>query len=249
MAAHSADPYVSTAFYSQYNLILLGGSALFSAASASVWPLATGILCEVAWLGLGARLPQFKRRVDARRDGERRARLEDELQQGLRGLNGEHAARLSSVSQTIAWIGIQSQSPGDVAERAALQQLETLRPAFLRLCALREKLTARGEEFAQSPPDQEVAALSRAYATEKDLGQRFTLHQGIKHAQKKVEQQARYVDVLHQVEHKQMLVEQSLSRLSRQREQGLHGAELGNEVQAILTHVLLLPALEAELEA
>jgi len=249
MATHDANPYLSTAFYSQYNLILLGGSALFSLASASVWPLAAGVGCELLWLGLGARLPSFKRRVDARREGERRARVEDELQRGLSGLNAEHAARFSSVSQAISWIGIQSRSPSDPVERAALQELETLRPAFLRLCVLREKLMARAEEFAQSPPDQEEAALSRAYAAEKDLGQRFTLHQGIKRAQKKREQQVRFADVLHQVEHKQLLVEQSLVRLSQQREQGLRGVELANETQAILTHVLLLPALEQELDA
>jgi len=249
MATYRANFYVSTAFYSQYNLILLGGAALFSLASASVWPLATGLAGELLWLGLGTRLPPFKRRVDARRDDERRARLEGELEHGLRGLNAEHAARLSSVSQTISWIGIQSPSPSDAAERSALQELETLRPAFLRLCELREKLLARGEEFVQCPPDREVAALSRAYAAEKDLGQRFTLHQGVKQAQKKVGQQTRYLEVLRQVEHKLLLVEQSLARLSQQREQGLRGADLAKETQAISMHVLLLPALEAELDS
>jgi Putative transposase len=55
----SAPSYVSTAFYSQYSLILLRSSALFSLASASLLPLAAGVPAELVWLSFGPRLPAF----------------------------------------------------------------------------------------------------------------------------------------------------------------------------------------------
>jgi len=237
----SSSLYLSTAFYSQYNLILLGGSALFSLASASPWPAVVGVAAELGWLSWGPRSSVFRRRVDERAARERRARLDDEVMSGMRGLNAEHTGRLLALGQHISWITM----TGDDASL----ELETLRPAFMRLCQLRERLQQRLEEMRMRPPEQEAADLSRAYAAEKDLGLRFTLHQGIKAAQKKVEQQHRLGDVLRQVDVKLSLVEQSLPHLRNQQQQGLAGADLAREIHSVMTHVLLLPALEAELEA
>jgi hypothetical protein len=117
----------------------------------------------------------------------------------------------------------------------------------MRLCQLRERLLQRREEMRLSPPEREVAELSRQYAAEKDLGQRFSLHQAIKAAQKKVELQHRLADGLRQVETKLSLVEESLSHLRRQQQQGLTGPDLAREIQATMMHVLLVPALEADL--
>ncbi len=250
MTTETAGRYLSTAFFSQYNLILLGGSALFSLASASLVPLGMGVLGELAWLGIGPRLPAFKRRVDATVDGERRALMEDEVMQGMRTLSPEHNARLLGVSQSISWITMraeaQTKSPED---EIVLVDLEEMRPAFLRLCQLHERVVQRLEEVKLSPPEQEVAELSRAYAAEKDLGLRFTLHQGIKAAQKKIEQQGRWVDLQRQVEQKLTIVEQSLSHLVGQQQLGLAGSELTREIQGVFAHVTMLPSLEAELDA
>src|SRR6478752_4073268 len=136
--------YLSTAFYSQYNLILLGGSALFSLASASPWPAIVGVAAELGWLSFGPRLATFRRRVDERAAGERRAQLDDEVMSGMRGLNAEHTARLLAVSQHVSWI---TMTGGD-----ASLELETLRPAFMRLCLLRERLLQRAEDMRLLPP-------------------------------------------------------------------------------------------------
>lgn len=249
MTTETADRYLSTAFYSQYNLILLGGSVLFSLASASLVPLAIGAFGEVAWLGIGPRLPRFRRRVDATLDGERRAVLEDEVMVGMRALSPEHSSRLLGVGQSISWITLRAEgSLGGVEEREMLLDLEELRPVFMRMCQLHERVTQRLEEVRLSPPEEEVAELSRAYAAEKDLGMRFTLHQGIKAAQKKIEQQGRWVELQRQVEQKLTIVEQSLSHLVGQQQLGLSGADLNREVQGVIAHVVMLPALEAELE-
>ena len=246
---HDSSVYLSTAFYSQYNLILLGGAGLFSLASASPLPAAIGVAAELAWLTLGPRLPAFRRHVDDQAAGERRARLDDEVMNGMRGLSPEHTARLLAVSQAISWIAMRGDGVTEASERDALLELESLRPAFMRLCQLRERLLQRMEEMRLLPPQQEVAELSRAYAAEKDLGLRFTLHQGIKAAQKKVEQQYRLGDVLRQVDGKLSLVEQSITHLRSQQQAGLAGADLVREIQSVMMHVLMVPALEAELDA
>jgi hypothetical protein len=250
MTTVTADRYLSTAFFSQYNLILLGGSALFSLASASLIPAALGAAAELAWLGLGPRLPAFRRRVDAALDGERREELEDEVIAGMRSLSPEHTSRVLGVGQSISLLSMRAESGAHFPERRdMLAALEALRPSFLRLCQLQERLSQRLEEVRLAPPEQEVVELTRAYSAEKDLGVRFTLHQGIKAAQRKIEQQARWVEMLRQVEQKLTIVEQALSHLVGQQQLGLTGADLSREIDGVTAHVVTLPALEAELDA
>jgi hypothetical protein len=247
MTTAAAPSYLSNAFYSQYNLILLAGSCLFSLASASPWPLLIGAAGELLWLGLGSRLPAFRRHVEQSADSERRAELDDSVLQGMRSLDPEHAARVVAVGQNISWILLRAE-PAQPHERAALVELEQLRPAFVRLCTLRERLAQRLQELRLAPPEEEVAQLSRAYAAEKDLGLRFTLHQGIKQAQRKVEQQARFVELGRQIELKLSLTEQSLAQLMQQRQHGT-GGDLARDVQGVMVHVAGLMALEAEMVA
>lgn len=248
MTSATAPSYTANAFYSQYNLILLGGSALFSLASASPWPLLIGGAAELLWLGVGPRLPLFRRHVERQADGERRARLDDEVMQGMRSLLPEHNARLIALGQTISWLVLDAEAHASVpAERALLAEVEGLRPRFLRLCQLQERLGQRLEELRLAPPEQEVARLSQAYTAEKDLGLRFTLHQSIKLAQRKIEQQAQMVDAQRQIELKLALLEQSLLHLRNQQQLGVPFADLARDIQGVLAQTSGVAALEAEL--
>src|SRR5215207_4409081 len=96
-AAEPAPNYLSTAFYSQYNLILFGGSALFSLAAASPVPILLGLAAELGWLAVGPGLPVFRRKVDQRLEAERRVRLDDEVMVGMRSLDVQHTSRLLAV--------------------------------------------------------------------------------------------------------------------------------------------------------
>jgi len=242
-----APGYVATAFYSQYNLILLGGSALFSLASASALPLAVGVGLELLWLSVGPLLPAFRRRVDAQADAERRARLDDEVMLGMHALAPEHATRLRALGQNVSWVLLRAEGSFKAPEeRAALAELEQLRSSFLRLCRLDERFAQRLEEMRLAPPEQEAAQLALAYAAEKDIGLRFTLHQAIKLAQRKVEQQARLGDLRRQIELKLSLIEQSLLHLRGQEQLGA-GADLLRDIQGIMSHAGAAAALEAEL--
>ncbi len=248
MTATTAPSYTSTAFYSQYNLILLGGSALFSLASASPLPLLAGVAAELLWLGVGPRLSVFRRHADQQADSQRRAQLDDEVMHGMRSLVPEHTSRLLAFGQNISWVSMKADAVAiSPSERMALADLEALRPTFLRLCQLQERLWQRLEELRLAPPDVEVARLSQAYAAEKDLGLRFTLHQSIKLAQRKIEQQARMSDAQRQIELKLNLLEQSLAHLRNQQQLGAAWSDLAREVQGIMSHAGGMAALEAEL--
>jgi hypothetical protein len=248
MTSEAQPSYLSTAFYSQYNLILLGGSALFSLAAASPLPLLVGVAGELAWLAIGPRLSVFRRQVEQRQDNERRARLDDEVMHGMRTLGPEHNARLLALGQSISWIVLSAESLArGPSERALLAELEGLRPTFLRLCQLQERLGQRLEELRLAPPEHEVARLSQAYAAEKDLGLRFTLHQSIKLAQRKIEQQAHMIDSQRQIELKLSLLEQSLLHLRNQQQLGVPWPELARDIQGLLGQVNAAAHWEAEL--
>lgn len=249
MTTTADQSYLSTAFYSQYNLILLGGSALFSLASASPLPVLCGIGAELLWLGVGSRLPRFRRGVDGKVEAERRARVDDEVIGGMRSLSPEHTSRLLGVGQAISLITMHGEaaSAESPALRDALAALEQLRPTFLRFCQLHERLSGRLQEMAQQPPQQEVARLSQAYAAEKDLGLRLTLHQSIKLAQKKIEQQARMLEMRRSVDLKLTMVEQVLGTLRNQQQLGASAQDLVREMQGLVVQVGTSAALEAEL--
>src|SRR6187549_4004555 len=161
-----APSYLSSAFYSQYNLILLGGSALFSLASASLLPLAIGVGGELLWLGVGSRVPSFRRRVDGKLEAARRSRIDDEVLSGMKRLSPEHNSRLIAVGQTISLIAMHDSEATDTNPelREALVELEQLRPTFLQFCQLHERLSLALQEMQRDPPQQEVQRLSQAYA-------------------------------------------------------------------------------------
>jgi hypothetical protein len=135
----------------------------------------------------------------------------------------------------------------DPAERAAWAELEQLRPAFLRYCRAQERLTQRLSDLQLSPPEQEVARLSQAYASEKDLGMRLTLHQAIKLAQKKIEQQSRMLELRRQIDLKLSMVEQSLAHLRGQQQLGVLGTELLHDVHPMSRMLADAATLEMEL--
>jgi hypothetical protein len=245
-ASVAAPNYLSSAFYSQYNLILLGGSALFSLASASVWPLAAGVGAELLWLGLGSRASAFRRSIDGRVEAARRSRVDDEVLSGMKGLGPEHNSRLLAVGQTISLISMHGGGTESEELRAALAELEQLRPTFLQFCQLHERLSQRLHEMVVNPPQQEVQRLSAAYAAEKDLGVRLTLHQSIKLAQKKIEQQSRMIELRRNVELKLSMVEQVLGMLRNQQQLGAPVQELVHEMRGLVAQVGTPASFDAE---
>jgi hypothetical protein len=245
--ATASPGYLSSAFYSQYNLILLGGAALFSLASASLVPLMVGVTLELLWLGLGSRVSAFRRRVDLQLETARRTQLDDSILSGMRALGSEHTARLVALEQAISAISARAATGGGPIPIAALAELDQLRPLFLRHCQLHERLSRRLQELVLAPPAEEVTKLSQAYAAEKDLGARYTLHQAMKLAQRRVEQQARMLEMHREIEQKLVLIERVPGQLYGQQQLGLPNADLAADMHALIASVAIPTALEVEL--
>jgi hypothetical protein len=79
------------------------------------------------------------------------------------------------------------------------------------------------------------------------LGLRFTLHQSIKLAQRKIEQQAHLVDAQRQVELKLSFLEQSLLHLRNQQQLGAPWSDVARDIQAAVAQTSSLATLEAAL--
>jgi hypothetical protein len=184
--------------------------------------------------------------VEQAADSQRRARLDDAVMSGMRSLAPEHTARVLAVGQSISWIVLKAEAHAtSAAERSLLSDLEELHPVFVRLCQRQERLGQRLEELRLSPPEHEVTRLS--HAAEKDLGLRFTLHQAIKLAQRKIEQQTQLGDAQRQIELKLSLLEQSLLHLRNQQQLGAPWPEVARDIQALVTQTRSVAALEAGL--
>lgn len=248
MTATTTEPsYVAPAFYSQYNLILLGGAALFSLASASPWPLVVGLVAEACWLGLGPQLPAFRRSVDAELEAERRQRLDDLVMDGMRALDPQQTARLLGVSQLVSVLALHAQEAKDAEVVAATRELEQLRHGFLELCQLQRRLESYLSDLEQHPPEHDVARLSQAYAAEKDLGVRLTLHQAIKLAQRKIEQKPQLSELRRNIELRLSLIEQSLQHARNQQQLGVSGGALARDLHALVRQFGTSVGFEAEL--
>jgi hypothetical protein len=247
MNTMTAPPsYLSSAFYWQYNLILLGGAALFSLASASLVPLAVGVTAELVWLGVGPRLGAFRRHVEHELETERRARVDDDVLGGMRRLGPEHQSRLVALEQAITAVSARASASGSIPI-AALAELDQLRPLFLHTCQLHERLSRRLQELVLAPPAEEVQRLNRAYSAEKDLGARFALHQAIKVAEGRVEQQARMLELRRELEQKLALIERMPEQLYSRQQQGASNAELAADMHALISGVGIPVSFEAEL--
>ncbi len=200
-------------------------------------------------VGRGAALAVFRRKAAEQADNERRRRLDDQIEQGMRGLGPDPSARLLAFGQSISWLLLPTEGSSDSSERALLLELEQLRPVFLRLCLLQERLGQRLEELRLAAPEQELARLAQAYAAEKDLGLRLTLHQSIKAGQRKLEQQARLVDAQRRIELELSGLEQSMGQLRNQQQLGVPWADQARDVQGVFSRAANVGALEAELSA
>src|SRR5262245_21848220 len=91
--------YFTAALYNQYNMILLAGSASFSAALASWAPLLSGLVGEALWLATGPRLSAFRRHTDARIQAASATRAATPLPPAA--VPPEYAERAAAVQSTL----------------------------------------------------------------------------------------------------------------------------------------------------
>jgi len=255
-----ANRYLSSAFTLQSNLILLGGSALLSLASASPVPLLLGLAAELLWLALAPNLPAFRSWVDRRGAA---APVSNQRVSGsfpapaggvssdrpsMAPLDAQHATRLVALERAISEmraLGLDSSDPE--FERAA-SKLEQLLPQFRRLSQQHQRLLRYLDEVKKPELEAEIAELGKAFAAEQDLGLRMSLRQARTVAERRLEQRARIAATSRAAEIKLQTIERSIGAC---RGLGLVSShDLAAEADAIVAQLgNLAQALEMESDA
>jgi hypothetical protein len=243
----STPSYLGAAFFQQYNLILFGGTALFSLASASPLPAAVGAGLELLWLGVGSRLAPFRRWVDRRVDTALRLQLDDSITTAMQALDGVYTSRLVALERVLEEVrGFALQSGDERSLAPVFTRLDALRPGVLRVCQLHQRLSRFLNDPAEAGLEQEIARLDRAFTTERDLGVRFTLRQAVVLAQRRKQERDRLEGMRRAVELRLEMIDQSVAHLRSRSATLLSPPELGAEVDALTAQLASVAALEAE---
>jgi hypothetical protein len=198
------ESYLRRVFLIQYNLILLGGSVLFSLASASPLPLLAGLVLEVAYLGIASNLGAMRRYLDGRDAKEPVAESEpapapaaDPVPVAVPvpapvpvpdPLDPAYAKRLAIFEQTAREMRDLAGTLDAASQRHLNAGLEAVVRSFARLCESHQRLSTYLAATPEAAISEEIARLKREFSAEKDLGLRLAIRQSIGLAQRRLEQ-------------------------------------------------------------
>jgi len=229
-----ARNYVSRLFVVQYNLILVGGAALFSLASASPWPFVAALAFEVIWLGVCSRLPGVRRWVDARDALAVEVENEAVVTNALEGLESEYASRALALEHGLSELRAAEGGLDNPNPRETLNQITKIGAAFVKLCYTHQRLGAFVNSTTEAELTEEVQRLKQAFSAEKDLGLRLGIKQSIGLAQRRLDQRQKVLNNLRTLGLRLDGVERTVSDLRGQaRAVGLN-AEVAAEIDALV---------------
>jgi hypothetical protein len=177
------------AFFNQYNYILLGSTALFTAATGSVLPAVVGVGAEVLWMVLGVDTKVFRRWVAAQDAKEEQARLAKERTELIYNLEDRYVERydaLRGMAAEIRKLAAENQGLETALIQDEMAKLDQLLDSFLRMATAHQRL---GNYLMQNPgPDieREIASDQRAMRSETDTRVQASLKQAISLAQKRL---------------------------------------------------------------
>jgi hypothetical protein len=155
---------------------------------------------------------------------------------------------VQAVGAALSELRAQAPASGDPEARAlaaALDDLEQLRPAYLRACELHQRLSrslAQGTDRYR----EEIARLTALHAAEKDLGLKLELRQTINAAQREIDQHARLDELRRALELRVSQLEHDLSHLRSLLLSGAAPSEARAEAERLLLHVGGFAALETQ---
>ena len=242
----SNGAYVARAFADQHNLVLLGGAALFSLASASWKPLAAGAALEILWLAVAPFLPAYRRHVDAASSAVSSGGGAAEPSPGGRSFE-LRLRKLEGAIRDIASLGKESaKSNGAEALGDLLGDLEALGPAFSRLHGLRQRWQRFLSDTSREALAAEATRLLQESSAEKDLGVRLTLRQAATLAQRRVEQYDQIATMSRTAQVRLDLMESSVAHVRARALSLASPAELSAEVRGLLAQITSIAALERE---
>jgi hypothetical protein len=177
------------AFFNQYNYILLGSSAAFSAATGSWLPAVVGAGAEILWMTLGVDTKGFRRWVakqEAKEDQQRRASERTQLLNGLEDRYAERYANLRDMAGEIRKLAEENQGLETALIQDEMAKLDQLLDSFLKMATSHQRLSHYLQENPSSEVERDIAQGQRALSREEDPRVQASLKQSIALAQKRL---------------------------------------------------------------
>jgi hypothetical protein len=239
--------YLRAALSNQYNVILLAGSASFSAALASWAPLLSGLVGEALWLVTGPRLRAFQRHADAQQATEASERAS--APPPAVSVPPQYAERASTVQGLLRRSEEVCASRNDLSfpERAELgRRLGLLMPAFADVCATHARLRRAALQVPLGDLQTELASLHQALASETDLGVRASLRRGLTVAERRIKQLEGNEAACRSIELALQNFQQALALLAETAAGLATAVELSAEIDSAASQLNRQAAAEAE---
>jgi hypothetical protein len=247
--------YRRSAFFVQYNVILLFGAAAFSLASASWVPLAVGAAFELAWLVTAPWFPAFRRWTNDRRDAASAAPVAVPAASPFAPAQTASVALDESYKERVKRLALSLREIRTAADdelrrvrspelTSALATLPELAASFERLCTLHQRLSRFVAQNSRADLEREMTKLTDAFSKEKDLGLRVTLRQALIIAQRRLDQFTRLVALHRASELRLDMIESAAAHV---RSSGLamtSADDFAGEIRGLSTHVTTVNALE-----
>jgi len=180
------------ALFNQYNYILLGSTALFSATTGSWLPAVIGAGVEILWLVLGADTKAFRHWVAKQESAEAKQQLRAEISSLLRGLDQHYTERFEVLMQLNAEVqALARENKGLETALIAdeMAKLEQLLHSFLKMATGHQRLAHYMRENSVADVEAEIADTSRRIKRETDHRVQASLKQSLALAQKRLEKQ------------------------------------------------------------
>jgi hypothetical protein len=243
------------AFLHQTNLILLGGTGLFSLALGSPWPAVAGLVGEVLWLGVATHSPRFRRIVGQEVAAAARRRNATIRAEAVSRLDPSYATQVRNLEAMAE--DVRRLTAGRGLDAYALDRpergLDSLLLAYTKLAALHQQLSrpvaAGAAVDGPNPVEQEIARINAALAEEKDPTLRLSLRQAMAIGQRRLKQHEQ-VDIQRRaLGIKMSTLEMAFDYLRSHVHGGTSEDELARQLDELHAGLSFLPAAEAEAQA
>lgn len=184
----------SRAFWNQYNLILLGGAALFSLTTFSWIPLLLGAGAEALWMVLGADSSLFRRWAAIQEGKEAREALEQRTTKALTTLEQSYVTRFHELAELAQEIEKQAKE-NDSLETSMIQgemdKLGQLLHSFMDMAVLHQRFSHHLAENDYREIRRDIESCERALRDEGDTEVASGLRQSLELARKRMKQHER----------------------------------------------------------
>jgi hypothetical protein len=241
---------IREAIFNQYNLILLGGDALFSLAVGSVGPLLLGLAGEMLWLALGAPSPRFRRWVATQVHLRHREKWTAEVNRSVLGLDGGTSARVLALGAAVAEVAeLIAERPGYRGSGLDDDRLGALLTSFSRLAGVHQRLAHMLGDAPLVSIQDEIAELGRSLADEKNATTRMSLRQSLALTQRRLRQAEQVEAARRGLDLKMGVVEKSLDYLRTQLLADRPAADVLGICDEMMAATRFNPDVEAEAAA